>query len=94
MMGLALTALKGIAGLFGVSPFLIGAVTAGVIALGAGGGALVWHHKVYQSGYNAALADIAEENDEAIARAVAKRNVWKDCRSRGGTWDQTSGTCS
>lgn len=94
MTGLALAALKGIAGLFGVSPFLIGAITAGVIALGLGGGALALHHKVYEEGHEAALTEIAQENDEAIARALAKRNVWKDCRDRGGTWDQTSGTCS
>lgn len=93
MTGLALAALKGIAGLFGVSPFLIGAITAGVIALGAGGTAIVWHHKIYQSGYDTALADIAEDNAETIARAVAKRNVWKDCRARNGQWDQTTGKC-
>lgn len=94
MTGLALAALSRLAGLFGVSPFLVGAITTGVIALAAGGGALVWHHKIYQAGYDAALSDIAEENEASISRAVEKRNVWRDCRARNGQWDQSTGSCS
>jgi hypothetical protein len=92
-MSLIVTLLARIASLFGVSPFTIGAIAAGVITLAAGAGALVWHHDIYQSGYDKAIADIAEEDSAAIARATEKRSVWSGCRARDGQWDQSTGRC-
>jgi hypothetical protein len=93
MTGAVIGLLKIVAGWFGLSPFLAGAIAAGVAVTAIGGGLALYHHKVYQSGYDAALSDIAEENAETIARAVEKRNVWKDCRARDGSWDQSTGRC-
>jgi hypothetical protein len=51
------------------------------------------HHGEYAKGYDAALSDIAAENDAAIQRATEKRSVWKECRARDGQWDQSTGEC-
>lgn len=72
---------------------LVIAAIVGVAATAAGTGAVIWHHQVYQSGYDAALSDVAEENAQAIGRAVAKRSVWQDCKARDGQWDQSTGRC-
>jgi fatty acid desaturase len=53
----------------------------------------VWHHKVYQSGYVRAIADIAAEDKRAVDRAIAARSAWKDCRAAGRRWDQVEGRC-
>lgn len=47
----------------------------------------------YGKGHKAAIAEIASENAETIASAVACRNVWKECRARNGVWDQATGDC-
>ncbi len=50
-------------------------------------------HGEYERGHTAAIAEIAAEDAQAIARAVEKRNAWKECRTNSGTWDQTTGEC-
>lgn len=74
-----------------------GLLTKLIIALGLAGALLtaygVWHHKVYQKGYVRALADIAAEDAGAINRATSMRQTWRDCRDRGGRWDQSEGRC-
>lgn len=47
----------------------------------------------YDKGHTAAIAAIASEDAAALARAVEKRNLWKECRARQGEWDQTTGEC-
>lgn len=47
----------------------------------------------YDKGHAAAIAKIASEDAETIAHAVEKRNAWKECRARSGTWDQATGDC-
>jgi hypothetical protein len=47
----------------------------------------------YDRGYNAAIAEIAAENEHALKQAVEKRAAWKDCKARDGEWDQTTGDC-
>lgn len=75
-----------------------GLVTKLVLALGLAGSLLiaygVWHHKIYRAGYIRALADIAAEDSRAINRATDLRKTWRDCRDRGGHWDQSRGACS
>jgi hypothetical protein len=94
MIGSILSLIQGAAGLVSNrSTFIAGAIAAGVVTTTIVGAAAAWHHQIYQSGYDAALADIAEENEATIARAVAKRNVWRDCKARGGQWDQSTGRC-
>lgn len=76
--------------LFGV--FKSFAILAGVVlALGIAYGA--WHHKVYKEGYTRALSDIAAEDAGAIKRATDMRSTWRNCRDRGGRWDQATGRC-
>jgi redox-regulated HSP33 family molecular chaperone len=53
-----------------------------------------WHHQVYQKGYVAALAAIARGDSRAVGKATEYRNVFKDCRSQGRNWDQTTGKCT
>lgn len=62
-----------------------------LVALSAYG---IWHHKVYRSGYDRALADIAAEDKRAIGSAMEMRGVWLECRKRGGRWIQTEGRCA
>jgi hypothetical protein len=47
----------------------------------------------YDKGHAAAIAEIASEDASVIADATAKRNIWKECRARSGTWDQATGDC-
>jgi hypothetical protein len=54
----------------------------------------VWHHKVYDEGWYAALASIARADAKTIARATEYRNAWKACHATGRDWNQTSGNCS
>lgn len=53
----------------------------------------VWHHEIYQHGYDQAISDIAEENAAAIGQAVERRKPWKECRDHGGVWSQSTRTC-
>lgn len=74
-----------------------GLVTKLLIAAGLVGAVItayaVWHHEIYQSGYDKAISDIAEEDSAAIGRAVDRRNAWKACRDRNGVWVQSTRTC-
>lgn len=54
----------------------------------------VWHHQVYQSGYDAALADVAKADTKAVKRATEFRNQYRSCRDSGRQWDQSTGKCS
>jgi hypothetical protein len=47
----------------------------------------------YDRGYARAIAAIAGEDKDAIARATEKRGVWEQCHARNGQWDQTTGEC-
>lgn len=69
----------------------IAAVVGPLLVLGTG--YAVWHHQIYQRGYDKAISDIAEENSEAIGQAVERRKPWKECRDRGGVWSQSTRTC-
>ena len=70
-----------------------------IIAIGALAAVLltaygVWHHKVYRSGYDRAISDIAAADAKAVQRATTARNAYKACRDSGRRWDQATGTCS
>jgi hypothetical protein len=84
---LALTALEA-SGLLTKILIGLGLLAAALTAYG------IWHHEVYREGYTRALADIAAEDSRAIARATQFRQTWRECRDRGGRWDQSKGTCS
>jgi hypothetical protein len=95
MTGAVLALIVRLGGLVGInSQFWAGATIVGLLSLAVAGGGLAWHHQVYQSGYAGALSDIAEENAQAIARAVERRRAWSDCRARDGHWNQSTGGCS
>lgn len=68
-------------------------VVAAVFVLATVGSYWVGRHGEYARGHHAALAEIAEENQAAIARATELRGAWRDCRSRNGQWDQSTGSC-
>lgn len=61
-----------------------------IVALGS-----FWYGRrgEYERGHTAAIAEIASENAAALAQAVEKRSVWKECRAREGHWDQSTGEC-
>lgn len=66
----------------------------GVAAVAALAGAYtVWHHKVYQSGYDAAIAAVARADQDAINRVKDGVKDLVECRARNGTWDVSTGTC-
>ena len=50
-------------------------------------------HGEYDKGHTAAIAEIAAEDQAALAHALEKRGEWQKCRERNGTWDQTTGAC-
>lgn len=47
----------------------------------------------YNKGWNAAIAAIAEDNQEAVNEANRARTKVRDCRNGGGTWDTVGGVC-
>lgn len=75
----------------GLAVKLIVAASLALAALGAYG---VWHHKVYRAGYDRALADIAAEDQRAIASATELRLTWLACRKAGRRWFQSEGKCA
>jgi hypothetical protein len=86
--------LKGALALLEASSLVTKLVVAGALLLAALGAYGIWHHKVYRSGYDRALADIAAEDKRAIGSALELRGVWMECRKRGGRWIQTEGRCA
>lgn len=59
-----------------------------------GGTYAIWHHKVYRSGYDAALHAVAAQNQEAINAVNDVRVRVRDCNATVGMrWDQASGQC-
>lgn len=79
--------------LLGALPLVarIGIGFAIVAALATGYG--VWHHKVYQSGYDAAIAAVADADDGAVNRVKDEVKIRNECRMRGGTWDLVNWKC-
>ncbi len=75
------------------SPLLVEAAIIGLLVFAGGAFIADWHHKAFESGYDRAISDVAADNDAAVGRAFAKRDVLNNCRARGGTWDQTTGNC-
>ena|SRR6266851_5426563 len=50
-------------------------------------------HGEYDKGHTAAVAEIAAEDANAIKNALDARNVWKECQTKNGTWNQSTGEC-
>lgn len=85
--------LSGAGALFGAMGWIGRLVTIGAILASLLGAYGVWHHKVYTSGYNAAIADIAKADAKAVAAATAARSAYLACKNDGRTWDTSTGTC-
>jgi hypothetical protein len=62
-----------------------------IAAIAAGYG--LWHHKVFNSGWNAAIAAIAAQDKEAIDAARSARANWRSCVDDGGVWNASTGQC-
>jgi hypothetical protein len=69
---------------------LLAVLGAGLALVGAYG---VWHHEVYQSGYHAAIADIAAADEKAVGRALKLRGELQLCQASSRAWDQSTGKC-
>jgi hypothetical protein len=63
-----------------------------VLSLATAGGVI--YYKIWQRGYDHAIADIAKQDKRAIAKASAARDAVLDCDARGLLWDQSTGQCS
>lgn len=70
-------------------------IALGIVAAGVGGFfyAQVVAHRAFSQGHAAAIAEIAAEDTQTIARALEKRGEWQKCRNASGSWDQTTGIC-
>ena len=53
----------------------------------------VWHHKVFNSGWNAAIAAIAAQDRRAIDAARSARANWRACVDSDGVWNASTGQC-
>jgi hypothetical protein len=67
---------------------IFGAGIAAVLA-----GYALWHHKVFNSGWNAAIAAIAAQDRRAIDAARSARAHWRACVDGGGVWNASTGQC-
>jgi high-affinity Fe2+/Pb2+ permease len=63
----------------------------GIVAILAGYG--LWHHKVFNSGWNAAIAAIAAQDRRAIDAARTARAHWRACVDGDGVWNVSTGKC-
>lgn len=86
MIGIAFTA-------FRLLPGLAQLAILGVLLASLAGTYALWHHKIYTRGYDAAIADIADENQEAVDAANTLRKKRRDCIAGSGVWDTTVGLC-
>jgi hypothetical protein len=80
--------------MFGGAGLITKLITVGVLAVALLAAYGVWHHKVYRSGYDRAISDIAAADTKAVQRATTARSAFKACRDSGRRWDQATGTCS
>jgi hypothetical protein len=53
----------------------------------------LWHHKVFNSGWNAAIAAIAAQDRRAIDAARSARAHWRACVDSDGVWNASTGQC-
>lgn len=67
---------------------IIGVVAASIVTTAG----LVYMH-IYDKGYDAALADVAKDDDAAISRATKYRGAVTGCKARGLAWNQSTGNC-
>jgi glucose-6-phosphate 1-dehydrogenase len=93
MIGLITMAATRFGGLSFAMKALIAVAFAATVALTVTSVYEVWHHKVFRSGYDRALLDIARADDKAVDRASTMRNAWRACRDLGHNWDQSTGRC-
>lgn len=75
--------LSGTAKLIVIVGLLLGLVTTGGVI----------YAKIYNKGYDAAIADIGRANKRAVERAQKARSAVLDCDTRGLRWDTTTGKC-
>lgn len=80
--------------MFGGAGLLTKVIAIGLLAAALLAAYGVWHHKVYRSGYDRAISDIAAADTKAVQRATTARAAFKTCRDAGRKWDQAAGTCS
>lgn len=65
---------------------------AGAVAAVAGG--IAWlQHRAWREGFDAAIAQIAAQDKEAIDAAELARERVRACRYGGGVWDAAAGEC-
>ena len=67
---------------------IIGGVVAAILT-----GYGLWHHKVFNSGWNAAIAAIAAQDRRAIDAARSARAHWRACVDGDGMWNAATGQC-
>jgi hypothetical protein len=79
--------------LFRALPMLaqIGAVL-GLLALLYGSYKL-WEHRIYRSGWDAAIAAVAAQDQEAVDAANKAGARIAECRASGGVWRASTGQC-
>ena len=53
----------------------------------------LWHHKVFNSGWNAAIAAIAAQDSRAIDAARTARAHCRACVDGDGVWNASTGQC-
>jgi hypothetical protein len=65
----------------------------GLIVIGIGVGWLSFSNHYYNKGWYAALHAVAAQDAKAINEAKNAREIVRQCRDGGGTWDVPSGMC-
>lgn len=68
------------------------AIIGGILAALATSGGIIYY-KIWDRGYEYALAAIAKRDAKAIAKATAYSGAVDDCDTRGLRWDQSTGKC-
>lgn len=87
--GLARGALGAFTGAGWITQLITVGVLVGSLATAYG----VWHHQVWQGGYDSAIEYVAEQDRKRVERAKELRDAWRACRDAQRVWSQAEGKC-
>lgn len=82
-----------VAGLVGGNQFIAKLIVAAALLIAAATAYGIWYHNVWSNGYDRALVDIANQDQQAITSARRYRDRVRACAADGLRWDQTTGKC-
>lgn len=80
--------------MFSVLPIEVRLIIIGVAVAAVSGAGVYIHHEIRQGGYDAAIADVTHDNQEAVDAVNKGRAVVRACNATSGMrWSQVTREC-